>query len=426
MSASRFTATYRIETAHDPVAAAAVMAGEQSAGTFVRVQGETDELRARHGAQVERVTLLGEVAAPALPGARAPRDDAAPRYRQAEVVLSFPTDNVGTSLSALVTTVAGNLFELSPLSGLRLLDLTVPAPFADRYPGPQFGSVGTRALTGVPTGALLGTIVKPSVGLSPAQTADLVQTLAAAGLDFIKDDELIASPPYSPLAARVAAVMRVINDHADRTGKRVMYAFNISGDVDEMLRNHDTVLAAGGTCVMVNLLAVGLGAVAHLRQYAQVPIHGHRNGWGALTRHPALGFEFQAYQKFWRLAGVDHLHVNGLRNKFCETDASVIAAAQACQAPLFAAPGKAYTVMPVFSSGQWAGQAPATYAALGNSDLLFLAGGGIMGHPAGPAAGVDSLAAAWAAATAGVPLAAYARTHPALQAALAHFGEVTA
>lgn len=422
LSCDRFTATYLIETAHDPEAAAAVMAGEQSSGTFVRVAGESDELRARHGGQVERVTVLGDVAAPALPGSRAPRAVESPRYQRAEVVLSFPTENVGTSLSALVTTVAGNLFELSPFSGLRLLDLTIPADFAHHYPGPQFGSAGTRALTGVPDGALIGTIIKPSVGLSVDQTADLVRTLAEAGLDFVKDDELIANPPYSPLAKRVEAVMRVVNRHAERTGKKVMVAFNISGEIDELLRNHDLVLHAGGTCVMVNLLAVGLGAVAHLRRHCQLPIHGHRNGWGALTRHPALGFEFQAYQKFWRLAGVDHLHVNGIRNKFCETDESVIRSARACQMPLFAEPGKTYTVMPVFSSGQWAGQAPDTYAALGNSDLLYLAGGGILGHPAGPAAGVASLRDAWDAARAGVSLVEYAQNHPALQAALEKFG----
>lgn len=425
MTSSRFTATYLIETAHDPEAAATVMAGEQSAGTFVRVQGETDELRARHGARIERITVLDEGAEPSLPGSRPPKGVSFLRYRQAEVVLSFPTENIGTSLSALVTTVAGNLFELSLLSGLRLLDLTIPENFTHHYPGPQFGIEGTRTLTDVRQGALVGTIIKPSVGLSPEQTAGLVRTLAEAGLDFIKDDELIANPPYSPLAKRVTAVMRVANEYAHRTGKQVMIAFNISGDVDEMLRNHDTVLAAGGTCVMVNLLAVGLGAVTHLRKQAELPIHGHRNGWGALTRHPILGFDFRAYQKFWRLAGVDHLHVNGLRNKFCETDASVIASARACQTPLFDAPGKAYSAMPVFSSGQWAGMVPDTYAALGNSDLLFLAGGGIMGHPDGPAAGVTSLRAAWSAASAGVPLVEYARTHPALQVALARFGDMT-
>jgi ribulose-bisphosphate carboxylase large chain len=419
LTPDRIIATYRIETAHPLEKAAETMAGEQSAGTFVKVPGETAELRERHSARVERITELGEVAAPSLPGSRPPKAMSNPVYRQAEVVLSFPLENVGLSLPQLMTTVAGNLFELAPFSGLRLMDIEIPPAFAEKYPGPQFGITGTRENAGVYDRPLIGTIIKPSVGLTPEQTADLVKTLCEAGLDFIKDDELIADPPYSTLKDRVTAAMRVINGHAEKTGKQVMYAFNISGDIDDLLRNHNTVLEAGGTCVMVNLLSVGLAGVAYLRKHCQLPIHGHRNGWGVLTRHPALGMEYIAFQKFWRLAGVDQLHVNGIRNKFTESDASVIAAARECLTPM---PGIRYTVMPVFSSGQWAEQAPDTYKALNSVDLIYLAGGGIMAHPGGPAAGVASLREGWEAAMQGISLDEYAQNHPALRQALEKFG----
>ena len=212
--------------------------------------------------------------------------------------------------------------------------------------------------------------------------------------------------------------MRSVTAHADRTGKQVMVAFNLSGDVAQMLRRHDLVLAHGGTCVMVNMLAVGLAGVQALCHHSQLPVHGHRAGWGMLSRHPLLGMDYPACASFFRLAGVDHLHVNGLRNKFCEPDASVIRSARACLKPL----GSSSPVLPVFSSGQSAGQVPDTYAALGSADLLYLAGGGVMGHPAGTAAGVASLREAWQAALEGVPLSDYAKTHPALAAALARFG----
>ncbi|MBZ0291724.1 MAG: ribulose-bisphosphate carboxylase large subunit family protein [Anaerolineae bacterium] len=414
----RIYATYLIETAYPLEQAAEIMAGEQSAGTFVRVPGETDELRQQHGAHVERITELGAVSAPSLPGSRLPKGVDNLVYRRAEVVLSFPLANVGLSLPQLMTTVAGNLFELAPFSGLRLLDVVVPQVFATANPGPQFGIEGTRRLSGVEGRPLIGTIIKPSVGLTPAQTASLVKTLCEAGLDFIKDDELIADPPYSPLSERVAAVMSVINNHAEKTGKKVMYAFNISGDIDAMLRNHDAVLNAGGTCVMVNTISVGLAGLLYLRKYSQLPIHGHRNGWGALTRSPALGFDYRAYQKFLRLAGCDQIHVNGLRNKFCETDESVIASARECLEPT--PDGK--TAIPVFSSGQWAGQAPDTYHALGSVDLIYLAGGGIMAHPGGPAAGVTSLRQGWEAAIQDVPLDVYAQDHLALRQAIEKYG----
>jgi len=419
MAQKRILATYQIETPHPVECAAAVMAGEQSTGTFIRVPGETEALKERFAARVEEITEVESVDTPALPHSKPPRSLTSPfRYHRARVVLSFPLENMGASLPNLLSTVAGNLYELREFSGLRLMDLDLPQAFAEAYPGPQFGIEGTRRLTGVRGRPIIGTIVKPSVGLSPEETARLVQTLAEAGLDFVKDDELMANPPHSPLSRRVEAVMRVINELADRMGRKLMYAFNITDDIDNMLRHHETVLKAGGTCVMVSLNSVGLPAVAHLRSHCQLPIHGHRNGWGAFTRCPYLGIEFMAYQKLWRLAGVDHLHTNGLRNKFWEPDESVIRSARACLKPFLGG----YQIMPVLSSAQWAGQAPDTYRALGCVDLMYLCGGGIMGHPGGIRAGVTSVLQGWEAALTGKPLEEHAQDHEELRQAIEMYG----
>jgi ribulose-bisphosphate carboxylase large chain len=393
----RIEADYLIETADDPRKAAEVMAGEQSSGTFVPVPGETPELKERAAARVEALEVLETVDAPSLP-TLGTRDPAAP-IRRARVTLSWPLANMGPSLPNLMAAVAGNLFELQPFSGLRLLDIRLPIAFADRYPGPRFGVEGTRRLSGVATGPLIGTIIKPSVGFDAQQTADLVKTLVEAGIDFIKDDELQADGSYCPFEDRARAVMRVVNDHAERFGKKAMVAFNITGDLDEMCRRHDLVLSLGGTCVMASLNSVGLVGMIELGRHAQLPIHAHRNGWGAMSRAPLLGWSYVAWQKFWRLAGADHMHVNGLSNKFSEPDDSVIASARACLTPMFAS--RPYTVMPVFSSGQTAKQAAGTYAALRSTDLIVTAGGGIMAYPGGPGEGVKALRAAWEAAVAG-------------------------
>jgi ribulose-bisphosphate carboxylase large chain len=418
---ARLQARYLIETAYPVQAAAEAMAGEQSSGTFVKVPGETEELRARAAARVESLRELAVVERPSLPGAGHPKDSGSPVYRQAEVVISWPLDNMGTSLPNVMATVAGNLFELKHFSGLRLLDVTFPPAFLDAYRGPQFGVAGTRSLSGVYGRPLLGTIIKPSVGLSPEDTAAMVKTLVDAEIDFIKDDELQADGPHCPFDRRVQAVMRVIRENADRTGKKVMFAFNITGEVDEMLRRRDMVLAEGGTCVMLSLNSVGLPAMARLRKDSQLPFHAHRNGWGLFSRCPALGMSYIAYQKFWRLAGVDHMHVNGLRNKFCEPDESVIASARECLTPMFDVPGRGCEVMPVFSSGQTVHQAPDTYRALGNTDLIYACGGGLMAHPDGIAAGVRSIRQAWEAALSGCPLTDSARDNPELRRALERF-----
>jgi len=325
---------------------------------------------------------------------------------------------MGVSLPNVLATVAGNLFELQQFSALRLVDIEFPGEFRDACPGPQFGVAGTRRLSGVEGRPLIGTIVKPSVGLSPQQTAELVAELAAGGIDFIKDDELQADGPHCPFADRVRAVMAVIENHAGRTGKKVMYAFNLTGEVEQMVRRHDLVEQLGGTCVMVSLNSIGLAGLEYLRRRCRLPIHAHRNGWGLLQRSPDIGMEYVAYQKFWRLLGADHMHVNGLRNKFCESDESVLRSARACLTPMFPGPGQGCEVVPVFSSGQTVRQAPDTWKGLGSADLIYAAGGGLMAHPGGVAAGVRAMHQAWEAAMGGIDLETHARSHSELRQAL--------
>ncbi|GAC1340479.1 MAG: ribulose-bisphosphate carboxylase large subunit family protein [Acetobacteraceae bacterium] len=414
LSPVRLEADYLIETIIDPSKAVEIMAGEQSSGTFVPVPGETPELKARSAARVERLEILeGPIPAPSLPTTAAVDPT---KLRRARATLSWPMANLGPSLPNMLATVAGNLFELRQFTGLRVEDIRLPLAFADRYPGPRFGIEGTRRLAGVAERPLIGTIVKPSVGFGPEETAALVGALCEGGIDFIKDDELQADGPHCPFDDRVRAVMRVINAHADRTGKKVMYAFNLTGELDEMRHRHDLLLQEGGTCLMASIHSVGLVGMIELARFAQMPIHAHRNGWGALTLHPLLGWSYVAWQKVWRLAGADHMHVNGLANKFSEPDDSVISSARECLTPMFES--KPCLAMPVFSSGQTVRQAQGTFSALGSTDLIVTAGGGIMAHPGGPGAGVRALRDAWDAAVAGVPLSDYAQGREALARAL--------
>jgi len=411
----RLVADYELESPLPLARTAAVIAGEQSSGTFVKLPGETEGLIAAAGARVEHLEETGVSPTPSLPCRIAGE-----RYTRGLMRLSWPMSNMGPSLTNTLATVAGNLFELAEVSALRLLDIHFPEAFAKAYPGPAFGVEGTRGLAGVTSGPLIGTIIKPSVGLSPEDTAALALQLARGGIDFIKDDELQGNGPHCPFAERVSHVMAVLNDHAERTGKKVMYAFNITGEIDEMKRNADFVASHGGTCLMVSLHSVGLAGLSAIRRHVDLPLHAHRNGWGLFSRSPHIGVSYRAWQKFWRLAGADHLHVNGLSNKFSEPDASVIDSARAVAEPLFAA--ASYAAMPVFSSGQTAAQAGATYQAIGTSDLIYCAGGGIMGHPGGVADGVASLRQAWDAALAGISLAEHAKDHTPLAAALQAFG----
>lgn len=390
----RIIATYYIETPYELEKAALVLAGEQSSGTFVEVPGETEELKNRFAARVESIDPLETVTEPAIPGA------SGGIYRRAMIKVSWSLENFGYNLPVLISTLQGNLYELTQFTGLKLMDIELPDSYAKVFNGPRFGIDGCRKLTGVYDRPLIGTIIKPSIGLSPEQTAALVKTLAEAGIDFIKDDELLSSSANSPFAKRVDAVMKVINDYADKTGKQVMYAFNISDEIDTMQQHYEKIVKSGGTCAMISLNSVGISATKKIADMGALAIHGHRNGWGMMNRHPLLGIEFPAYQKLWRLAGVDQIHVNGIQNKFWESDDSVVRSIEACLKPMLGG----FSVLPVVSSGQWGGQAPETYRRTQTVDLLYMAGGGIMAHPDGPSGGVRALHQSWEAAVNGLSI----------------------
>ena len=410
--------TYRIETPGPIEAMAAKIASDQSTGTFVALPGETEELKARVAARVGDIRPLPATDQPSFPD----EGGNATRFNRADVDIDFPMDAVGTDLSALMTIAIGGVFSIKGLTGIRIVDLKLPQEFASAYLGPQFGVAGSRRLTGVESRPIIGTIVKPALGLRPHDTAEMVAELIEAGVDFIKDDEKLMSPAYSPLKDRIAAIMPRILDHEQKTGKKVMYAFGIShADPDEMMRNHDMVVAAGGNCAVVNINSIGFGGMAFLRKRSGLVLHAHRNGWDILTRHAGLGFEFSVWQQFWRLLGVDQFQINGIRVKYWEPDESFVRSYKALSTPLFDARD---CPLPVVGSGQWGGQAPDTFAATGGStDLLYLCGGGFVSHPGGPGAGVKAVKQALEAAVAGIPLDVYAREHVELAQSIEKFAD---
>ena len=425
MNPDRFEATYLIETPLDPAHVAEVLAGEQSCGTFARVEGETDALRERARAKVVSIDELEAAPAPSLPNGwmqrRGMMDSGGP-WRRARLRISFPVANVGANLPTLASMVSGNLYDLGEVTGLRLESMKLPRAYRAKFDLPRHGIEGTRRLTGVYARPLIGTIIKPNVGLSPEETGELAARLCAAGVDFIKDDEVCANPAHAPLAERVKSVMQGVRAHRDKTGKLVMVAFNITDETDAMRRHADLVEREGGSCVMASLNWCGYSAVQTLRRHTALALHGHRNGFGALSRHPLLGFSFQAWQTLWRLAGVDHMHVHGLQGKFSQTDEEVIESAHDTLTPL--CEGLDDRVLPAFSNGQWAGTVPATWDSVRSNDLLFMSGGGILAHPDGAAAGVASLQQAWDAVQHGESLAERAGRSPELRSAMDFFGRV--
>jgi ribulose-bisphosphate carboxylase large chain len=234
--------------------------------------------------------------------------------------------------------------------------------------------------------------------LTPNATADLVRTLGQAGVDFVKDDELMANPPHSPLAERVRAVMRIIRELADATGRQLMFAFNISDQLDRMLAHYETVRAAGGNCVMVSLNSVLAASIS-------TPPVWRRSTATQQLRHaspPALGMDLRMPKSggWW----TSIICTWWPQSKFCsQTNRS-------CGVPPVTPVLGGYVAMPIVSSVDGAGRR-GTYRQTQTLDVMYLAGGGIIAHPGGPAAGVAAIRQAWEAAATGVPLDQYAREH---------------
>ena len=416
-------ATYYLETPLELYEAANALAAEQSSGTWRRVGRETDDLREAHGAKVVGIyPVPTEILENNLPTAVEPDRFGGlrrPRYRAAVLRLAFPTVNFGAKLPNLLSAVAGNLFEMGSFTAVRLLDLEFPPAFRRQFTGPRFGVAGTRRLLGVEGRPLVGSIIKPCVGLSPQELAQLAYEGARGGLDFMKDDELLADTEYSPLKERVRAVTAALRRAEEETGEKTMYAFNITDRVDRIRELHDIVVENGGTCVMINVMTAGLSAMRVLAEYTQVPIHCHRDFAAAFTRSQHLGIASVAMTKLYRLAGADQIHVGAVAGKLFGSDEEVLLDARTCLEEL---PPLA-PALPVSSGGQWAGTAPVNRRKLGNLDFLHLAGAGVFAHPDGAAAGARSLRQAWDAVLAGVSLEEYARNHRELARALEHFGE---
>ena len=183
------------------------MAGEQSSGTFVAVPGETPGAQGARG-RTRRAPRgsSGEAAAPLAARRRRPRGGRS--LARGRVTLSWPLDNLGPSLPNLLATVAGNLFELQAFSGLRLLDLRLPAAFAAANPGPRFGIAGTRGLCGR-RGPAADRHHRQALGRpSPEETAALVRTLCGGGHRLRQGRRAAGRRAACPFDDRVRAVMR--------------------------------------------------------------------------------------------------------------------------------------------------------------------------------------------------------------------------
>ena len=128
------------------------------------------------------------------------------------VTLLYPLKNLNLKESAFASVwlylIGGATHALTAYEKSRLLDFALPDDVvSERFPGPGFGLAGTRkVLNALENEPIIGTIVKPTAGLTAREVADMCYEFAAGGLRFIKDDEKMMNVDYCPLAERVRLV----------------------------------------------------------------------------------------------------------------------------------------------------------------------------------------------------------------------------
>lgn len=388
---------YRVTTGMSMEKAANAIAAEQSTGTWTDLTTTTSKIVENYGAKV--LSIDGDMTRIAFP------------------VEDFSIDIGG--VPQILSVIAGNLFGLESVSKLRLEDVFFPRSIQEMYKGPKFGVEGMRKLLDRPEKPLVGTIVKPKIGLSPRDTANYVYEAGAGGLTNSKDDETLTNQKFCPIEDRTVAVAEAL-DRLESEGHKMMHAINVSTNGDRIVELAEKVQSWGAKELMVDVITCGFGAVQALAEdpSIKVPIHVHRTMHGAFTRDPLHGIAMLPITKLVRMCGGDALHIGTLGvGKMSGDPKGDLSNLDAC----LDSTGGYRTVMPVLSGGVYPGMIGRMIQIAGKN-VQVQAGGGVSGHPGGVRKGAMAMCQAIDAAFLDIPVTEYAKDNVELNEALIKWG----
>jgi ribulose-bisphosphate carboxylase large chain len=389
---------YRVTTDLKMTTAAAAIATEQSTGTWTKLSTLHEENFLKRSGKVTAID--GDVA-----------------------TIAFPAEDFSLDIGGLpqvLSVIAGNLFGLDALHAVRLESVAFPKSMLREFKGPKFGVEGMRSILKRPTKPLVGTIVKPKIGLSPKETADYVYEAGMGGLTNGKDDETLSNQRFCPLEDRVVAIAEAIDRVKSESGHVMIHAINVSTNGHQILEVAERAQELGATQIMVDVLTCGFGAVQVLAEDPSIklPIHVHRTMHGAMTRDPRHGINMNVFATLSRMVGGDALHVGtfGVGKMKGEAHEDLVSKDICLTDRLPYKP-----VMPVASGGVHPAMIK-KLVDLAGKDLQMQAGGGVSGHPRGVRGGARAMVQAVDAAAQGIELEVYARDHVELAEALKKWG----
>lgn len=219
------------------------------------------------------------------------------------------------NIQNILTYVAGNVFGMKEVKALKLLDVWFPPVMLEQYDGPSYTLDDMRKYLNVYDRPILGTIVKPKMGLSSAEYAEVCYDFWVGGGDFVKNDEPQADQDFCPYDKMVAHVKEAMDKAVKETWHKKVHSFNVSAaDYDTMIERCEMIRNAGfehgSYAFLIDGTTAGWMAVQTLRRkYPDVFIHFHRAGHGAFTRpENPIGYSVLVMSKFARLAGASGIH----------------------------------------------------------------------------------------------------------------------
>ncbi|MDO8623623.1 MAG: type III ribulose-bisphosphate carboxylase [archaeon] len=334
----------------------------------------------------------------------------------------FEKGNVPNILSS----IAGNILGMNIVKEIRLEDVSFPKKIIDGFSGPRYGIQGIRKMMDVKSRPLIGTIIKPKLGLNTKHHAQSAYESWIGGCDLVKDDENLASQKFNEFDKRVAKTLEMADKAESETGEKKAYLINVTAETKEMIKRAQLVENLGGKYVMIDILTSGWSALQTLREANfKMAIHAHRAMHAAFTRNENQGINMMVIADFARLIGVDTLHIGTGIGKLEGKIKDIKELSEEIEKQNIKATklrleqnwSKIKPVMSVSSGGLHPGHVPFLMKNLGN-DLVIQAGGGIHGHPYGTTAGAMAMRQSVDATLKHISLKEYAKTHKELKEAL--------
>jgi ribulose-bisphosphate carboxylase large chain len=318
----------------------------------------------------------------------------------------------------LLSSVAGNIFGMKELNGLRLNDIHIPEKLMKSFKGPKYGIKEIRNLLKVPKRPLVGTIIKPKLGLRTEDHAKVAYESWVGGIDVVKDDENLSSQTFNKFETRLEKTFKMKQKAEKETGEKKVYMINVTAETEEMIKRAKLVEDYGNEYVMVDIITLGWSVLQTLRNKDfDLVLHAHRAGHAAFTKNSKHGISMKAVSRLTRIVGLDQLHVGTAVGKMFESKKEVLDNCDALKENMFGLK----QVMPVASGGLNPLNIPDLIKIFGN-DVIMQFGGGVHGNPLGSKSGAMAVRQSLDATMKKIPLNEYAKKHKELKAAFEKWG----